>query len=62
LLAQNANWYEDVANASIATDFGPFKVTAGIVNNELKLSHPGLQIIGWVLQKMPDLPPNDPPA
>ncbi len=56
-----ANWTtEDIANASLATDFGPFKITAEIANN--KLSHPGLQIIGWILQKMPDLPPNDAPA
>ncbi|GHO60414.1 hypothetical protein [Ktedonobacter robiniae] len=52
-----ANWTEeDRTNASQATSFGPFKVTTGIVNNTL--SHEGLQIIGWMLQKMPDLPPN----
>lgn len=56
-----ANWAaEDIATASHATDFGPFKVTANIVNN--KLSYQGTQIIGWTLQKMPDLPPNDPPS
>ncbi len=55
-----ANWTtEDVAIASFATDFGPFKVTADIVNN--KLSHPGLQIFVWALEKMLDLPPNDAP-
>jgi hypothetical protein len=55
-----ADWAtEDVTNASTATDFGPFKVTTDIVNN--KLSHLGLQIVGWILQRMPDLPPNDPP-
>lgn len=52
-----ANWTgEDIKNASQATDFGPFKVTTNIIDNTL--SHPGLQIIGWFLQKMPDLPPN----
>jgi hypothetical protein len=56
-----ANWVaDDVASSSAATDFGPFKVSGEISNN--KLSHPGLQIIGWLLQKMPDVPPNDPPA
>jgi hypothetical protein len=56
-----ADWTEeDRANASRATSLGPFKVTTDIVNNTL--SHPGLQIIGWILQKMPDLPPNDAPA
>jgi hypothetical protein len=59
-LVIEANWTaEDVTNASSATDFGPFKVNANIVNN--KLTHEGLQIIGWLLEKMPDLPPNDTP-
>jgi hypothetical protein len=54
-----ANWdREDVTNSAVATNFGPFKVETQIVNN--KLSHPGLQIIGWLLQKMPELPPNPP--
>ncbi len=56
-----AQWApEDVANATVATDFGPFKVDGDIVNN--KLSHPGLQIIGWMVQDMPDLPPVSDPA
>ncbi|HEX4963548.1 MAG TPA: hypothetical protein VF173_22150 [Thermoanaerobaculia bacterium] len=60
-LVIEADWTaEDVANASQATGFGPFKVVADLVNS--KLSHPGLQIIGWLLQEMPDLPPNDSPA
>jgi len=55
------NWTAaDEANASLATGFGPFQVTWDSVNK--KLSYPGLQIIGWVLQKMPDLPPNNPPG
>ncbi len=60
-LSIEANWTAaDTATAADATDFGPFKVSRGIANN--KLSHEGLQIIGWLLQKMPDLPPNDSPA
>jgi hypothetical protein len=56
-LAIEANWSaEDMANAAVATDFGPFKVSADMANN--KLSHPGLQIVGWMLQTMPALPPN----
>jgi hypothetical protein len=56
-----ASWTaEDLANAAHATGFGPFKVEVDTQNN--KLTHPGLQIIGWVLQKMPDLPPNDYPT
>jgi len=42
----------------VATDFGPFKVDSGIVNNSL--SHAGIQVVGWLLQHMPPLPPNDP--
>lgn len=60
LKIESNNWDpEDVANASVATQFGPFKVAGSIENNTLSTT--GLQIIGWVLQKMPDLPPNDPP-
>jgi hypothetical protein len=42
------------------SDFGPFRVESEIVNNTL--SHPGLQIVGWMVQEMPELPPNDDPA
>jgi hypothetical protein len=52
-----ANWSaQDVANGAAATDFGPFKVTSTIENN--KLRHEGLQVLGWMLEKLPDLPPN----
>jgi hypothetical protein len=55
-LAIKANWSaDDLAKASDATDLGPFKVDGGIVNDQL--SHPGLQVIGWLLQRLPDLPP-----
>lgn len=61
LKIESNNWApEDIVNASVATQFGPFRVTGSIANNVL--SAPGLQIIGWMLQKMPDLPPNDPPS
>ena len=33
-------------------------VDSGIVNNSL--SHAGIQVVGWLLQHMPPLPPNDP--
>jgi len=60
LKIESNNWDpEDVTNASVATQFGPFKVAGAIENNTLSTT--GLQIIGWMLQKMPDLPPNDPP-
>lgn len=55
-----ANWSDtDIAHSKEATDFGPFEVDAGMVNN--KLTHQGIQIIGWMLQQMPELPPVDPP-
>lgn len=53
-----ANWTdEDITNSKKATDFGPFEVSFDSITN--KLSHPGIQIIGWMFQKMPDLPPNN---
>jgi len=56
-----ANWSaDDVANSQDSTQFGPFKIDSGIVNNSL--SHQGIQIVGWLLERMPDLPPNDPPG
>jgi hypothetical protein len=56
-----AQWpAEDKACSQHATDFGPFKVDSGMVNDTV--SHEGIQIIGWLLERMPDLPPNDPPA
>jgi hypothetical protein len=55
----SGNWTtDDVSTAAAATDFGPFKVDSGIVNNSL--SHAGIQVVGWLLQRMPPLPPNDP--
>jgi hypothetical protein len=55
----SGNWTtDDVSTAAVATDFGPFKVDSGIVNNSL--SHAGIQVVGWLLQHMPPLPPNDP--
>jgi hypothetical protein len=50
----------DIASSQEATEFGPFKVDSGIVNNTL--SHEGIQIIGWLLERMPNLPPNDSPG
>jgi hypothetical protein len=56
-LTIEANWASaDIAAAKDATDFGPFKIGGDIVNN--RLTHEGLQIIGWLVQRMPDLPPN----
>ena len=58
-LVVEADWGDaDIAISQKVTDFGPFKVGAKIENN--KLSHAGLQIVGWMLQRMPALPPRDP--
>ena len=60
-LSIEANWSElDISTSKGATDFGPFEVRSEIIDN--KLSHEGVQIIGWLVQHMPELPPNDPPA
>lgn len=60
-LSIKADWSaSDMANSSNAIQFGPFNVSSMIINNTL--SHQGVQIIGWLLERMPDLPPNDPPA
>jgi len=59
-LVIEANWAaSDLTSAAQATDFGPFKVDAGIVQN--KLSHAGIQVVGWLLQTLSALPPNDSP-
>jgi len=56
-----ANWSgDDVVAAARAVRFGPFKISPGIVAG--KLSHPGLQIVGWLLQRLPPLPPQDAPV
>jgi hypothetical protein len=55
------NWAPgDLQAASEATSLGPFKVSGGIVAGHVK--HLGLQIIGWLLEKLPALPPYDPPS
>ena len=57
-LTIHANWSaDDLVKANDATDLGPFKVDSGIVND--RLGHPGLQIVGWLLQELPALPPQE---
>jgi hypothetical protein len=52
----DASWSgDDAANAAMATDFGPFKVESAAGGQSLV--HPGLQVIGWLLQRLPPLPP-----
>jgi hypothetical protein len=53
-----ANWSDqDRANAQGALSFGPFDVSASSGTGEV--SQPGLQLIGWILEPLPALPPND---
>ena len=52
----DASWSgDDATNAAMATDFGPFKVESAA--DSQSLVHPGLQVIGWLLQRLPPLPP-----
>jgi hypothetical protein len=58
-LAIHASWtQEDVASAKLSDGFGPFRVAFD--NAKQSLVHAGVQIFGWVLQKMPVVPPNEP--
>jgi nucleoid-associated protein YgaU len=53
----SAQWSaEDSANLGMATDFGPFQVEA---SGGQTLAHPGLQVVAWLLQRLPALPPAD---
>lgn len=53
-----ANWSaDDMAASSNATAFGPFKVDGGIVDGSL--THKSVQTIGWLLQQLPELPPQN---
>jgi hypothetical protein len=55
-----ADWSaSDISSAANASAFGPFKIDAGVVNG--KIGHSGLQIVAWVLQVLPLLPPEDDP-
>lgn len=46
---------DDAVNASQATGFGPFRVEMDAGSQSLV--HPGIQVAGWVLQRLPSLPP-----
>jgi hypothetical protein len=54
-----ANWSDqDRANAQGAMSFGPFDISASYGSNEV--GQPGVQVIGWMIQQLPALPPNPP--
>ncbi|WP_223734756.1 hypothetical protein [Streptomyces purpurogeneiscleroticus] len=57
-----ADWAEeDIPMANVATHLGPFAIPGEINHGEL--THVGLQVVGWLLERLPLLPPNDsPPA
>lgn len=60
-LRLKANWTgDDLNNIKAATAFGPFNVDAQQDTNT-DIGHDGIQIVGWLLQKLPALPANDPP-
>ncbi|MEH6407504.1 MAG: hypothetical protein V7767_09500, partial [Leeuwenhoekiella sp.] len=53
-----ANWAgADKESLEQATSFGPFDVKSNI-EEKGSLIQEGIQVIGWMLQKLPDLPPN----
>jgi hypothetical protein len=57
----SANWSgDDLRSIQAATGFGPFNVDAS-ADTSTDIGHEGIQIVGWLLQKLPPLPANDPP-
>lgn len=55
-----ANWnINDKKELAKVTSFGPFDINEHNLNEKGSLSHSGIQVIGWMLQKMPELPPNE---
>ena len=60
-LSIQAPWTpEDITNLMRSVQFGPFNFDSKVVNGAI--SHKGLQIIGWQLQRLPQLPPNAAPG
>ncbi len=60
-LSIQAPWTpEDIANLEQSVQFGPFNFDSKVVNGAI--THEGLQIVGWLLQDLPDLPPNTAPG
>lgn len=52
-----ANWSEeDRAKLVGAMSVGPFDVSASLGTGSL--SQPGIQVVGWLVQQLPELPPN----
>lgn len=54
-----ANWDNlDKKELEKTVSFGPFDINNHNIEEKGSLSHNGIQIIGWMLQKLPELPPN----
>lgn len=57
-LSIKAPWTpEDISNLEQSVQFGPFNFDSTVDANGA-IGHAGIQIVGWMLQDMPDLPPN----
>lgn len=55
-LVVEAAWSgDDAANLAQATGFGPFRAELDSATG--RLEHPGIQVAGWLLQRLPSLPP-----
>jgi hypothetical protein len=56
-LSIKAPWTpEDISNLEQSVQFGPFNFDSTVVDGAI--GHDGIQIIGWLLQRLSDLPPN----
>lgn len=47
----------DITNLELSVQFGPFLIDSTVVAGAV--GHPGIQVVGWILQDVPDLPPVD---
>ena len=47
---------EDISNLANSVQFGPFNFSSNIVDGAL--CHDDIQIVAWMLEDLPDLPPN----
>lgn len=50
---------EDISNLANSVQFGPFNFSSNIVDGAL--CHDDIQVVAWMLEDLPDLPPNAAP-
>ncbi len=56
----SSNWSQaDKEKLKDVTSFGPFDISGENIFEKNTLSKKGIQIIGWMLQELPALPPNE---